>query len=177
LFIWTAHSSTSHGAEKQTAPASSGGTSDAASAEVVEGQVPAQAEACQREAADAPPQRVLQDRLQILDQSAVVEVRLAIRLAAGAAVVPDQHVPTRVAKRARQTAHIGTLRIAFHAEGDDEQGRSGRRPLRLRPIEVQEVAIGRVDTLAPVGRRRRGPEGPQYGLQVRIAQEEGSAVA
>ena len=136
--------------------------------EVVQREVPTEAEPKQCDVGVAGALRVAHDRVEVAREPAVVEVRLAVRLAAATPVVPDEDIEARLTDCVDGAPDVLRLRVALHAVGqDDEAGRPA-----ARPVEVQEVPVRRLDPLSLVldGRRLAKESGVQ-GLDVPVAKE------
>ncbi len=148
----------------------------AALAQVLEQHVGAQREAhgAQRHARPARRQQ-LQHEPEVARIARVVEARQAVGPAAARAEVQRHRADAAVPQRATALLHVGRVGAPLQAVDDHDVRRALARGARTagdaRPVEVQEIAVGRVDALAAVAHAGARPQVPaRHRLRVRPAQ-------
>ena len=107
----------------------------------------------------------------------VVSPRAAIRLAAAATEMGHDTAPADCGEVPHQCQCIVRRRTAFQAVKEDHQRRLFRRPRHVEPVEVDEILVGRVESLAAVAYPRPRDQDRVDGLRVSAGQPGGGAVA
>jgi hypothetical protein len=101
----------------------------------------------------------------------VIRAQQQVRFAGAAAEVHDQRAPAAIGEVAHRRARVMAARVALEAVEEREQRGVLRPGLRLREVDIDEVAVGRRPALAAVGdRRQRHEAGRPDRLQVAAAQ-------
>jgi hypothetical protein len=77
--------------------------------------------------------------------------RPTIQLAAAATEVRHDAAPADRAQMRHQRQRVVRTRIAFEAVEEHDQRRIVHWLRRFKPVEVDEVAVGCIDSLPPVG--------------------------
>src|SRR5215471_1870332 len=96
--------------------------------------------------------------LEVFRVARVVEATRAIHLPAAGAEVDDQATPAHLLEAAEQPHDIVRACRAFEAVEHDDERCAGLAP--GQPVEIEEVAVRRLDPLTP---ERRSPKAPQEG--------------
>src|SRR5215470_11220324 len=96
--------------------------------------------------------------LEVFRVARVVEATRAIHLPAAGAEVDDQATPAHLLEAAEQPHDIVRACRAFEAVEHDDERSAGLTP--GQPVEIEEVAVRRLDPLTP---ERRSPKAPQEG--------------